>query len=76
MKKLFGVIGDPIGHSMSPLMHNDLFNHYGIDAHYFPFHVKQGSLAKAIEGLKTLGVSGFNVTVPHKVAIMRVIGRN
>lgn len=73
MKKLFGVIGDPIAHSMSPLMHNDLFQHYNIDAHYFPFHVKKENLCHAINGLKVLGVSGFNVTVPHKMAIIPLL---
>ncbi|WP_147532430.1 shikimate dehydrogenase [Bacillus marasmi] len=73
MKKLFGVIGDPIAHSMSPLMHNDLFQLYQLDAHYFPFHVKKENLADAIKGLKVLGVSGFNVTVPHKVDIIPLL---
>ncbi|MDE3839688.1 shikimate dehydrogenase [Bacillus methanolicus] len=70
MKKLFGVIGDPISHSMSPLMHNDLFKVYGIDAHYHPFHVKRGDLEAAVKGLKAINCSGFNVTVPHKTEIM------
>ncbi|MBT2643707.1 shikimate dehydrogenase [Bacillus sp. ISL-41] len=70
MKKLFGVIGDPIAHSMSPAMHNDLFGLYGIDAVYLPFHVSKGNLADAVKGLKALGVNGFNVTIPHKTEIM------
>jgi shikimate dehydrogenase len=70
MKKLFGVIGDPIGHSMSPAMHNDLFDFYGIDAVYLPFHVTKENLEAAVKGFKALGVSGFNVTIPHKTDIM------
>jgi shikimate dehydrogenase len=70
MKKLFGVIGDPIAHSMSPAMHNDLFEHYGINAVYLPFHVSKGNLEAAVKGLKALGVSGFNVTIPHKTDII------
>jgi shikimate dehydrogenase len=70
MKKLFGVIGDPIGHSMSPAMHNDLFDFYGIDAVYLPFHVTKENLEAAVNGFKALGVSGFNVTIPHKTDIM------
>lgn len=70
MKKLFAVIGDPIAHSMSPAMHNDLFQANGIDAHYHPLHVKRENLGDAIKGLKAIGVAGFNVTVPHKEAIM------
>ncbi|MGG3469347.1 shikimate dehydrogenase [Neobacillus pocheonensis] len=70
MKKLYAVLGDPIGHSMSPIMHNDLFEHYKIDAHYLPFHIKNENLEDAVKGLKALGVGGFNITVPHKSAII------
>lgn len=70
MKKLFAVLGDPIGHSMSPLMHNDLFSYYDIDAHYLPFQVKSEALEDAVIGLKAIGAAGFNVTVPHKSAII------
>jgi shikimate dehydrogenase len=73
VKKLFGVIGDPIAHSMSPVMHNELFQHYGIDACYLQFHVKQKELKEAVRGLKALKASGFNVTVPHKVAIIPLL---
>jgi shikimate dehydrogenase len=73
LKKLFGVIGDPISHSMSPAMHNDLFHAYGIDAHYQPFHVKKENLGDAIRGLRAIGISGFNITVPHKEAIMPLL---
>ena len=75
MKKLFGVIGDPIAHSMSPLMHNELFKLEKIDAHYFPFHISQDKLPAAIESLQVLGASGFNVTVPHKVAIIPLLDK-
>lgn len=70
MKKLFAVLGDPIGHSMSPVMHNDLFSYYEIDAHYLPFEVKPDQLEDAVKGLKALGAAGFNVTIPHKSAII------
>lgn len=70
MKKLFAVLGDPIGHSMSPAMHNDLFSFYQIDAHYLPLKVKGEDLQDAIKGLKAIGAAGFNVTVPHKSAII------
>lgn len=73
MKKLFGVIGDPIKHSMSPPMHNDLFQIYGIDAHYQAFHVKKEHLSDAILGFRALGIAGFNVTVPHKEAIIPLL---
>lgn len=70
MKKLFAVLGDPIGHSMSPVMHNDLFSFYNMDAVYLPFQVKDEDLHVAVKGLKALGVGGFNVTVPHKSKII------
>lgn len=75
MKKLFAVIGDPIAHSMSPVMHNDLFRYYEIDAHYHPFLVKREALEAAINGFRAIGISGFNVTVPHKTAIIPFLDR-
>jgi len=73
VKKLYGVIGDPIGHSMSPDMHNDAFEALGIDAHYQPFQIKSEELKTAVLGMKAIGLSGFNVTVPHKTAIMPLL---
>ncbi|WHY90597.1 shikimate dehydrogenase [Neobacillus cucumis] len=70
MKKLFAVLGDPIGHSMSPVMHNDLFSFYNIDADYLPFQVKPENLGDAVKGLKAIGAGGFNVTIPHKSTII------
>jgi shikimate dehydrogenase len=70
MKTLYGVIGNPIAHSMSPLMHNDAFQANGLDSHYQPFLVNSGELQKAVEALGVLGVKGFNVTIPHKTAII------
>lgn len=70
MKKLYAVIGNPIAHSMSPVMHNDLFSLYQIDSHYLPFQVKDDDLETAVKGLKAIGVGGFNVTVPHKSRII------
>ncbi|WP_421380001.1 shikimate dehydrogenase [Bacillus salacetis] len=73
MESLYGVIGNPIAHSMSPLMHNDAFKANGIAGHYRPFLVKSEELEKAVEGLKALGVQGFNVTIPHKRAVMPLL---
>ena len=70
MEKLFAVLGDPLGHSMSPMMHNDLFSYYDIDAHYLPFQIKAENLEDAVKGLKAIGAAGFNVTVPHKSKII------
>lgn len=73
MKKLYGVIGDPIAHSMSPVMHNDLFNYYAIDATYLPLHVQSDNLEAAVKGFKAIGIGGFNVTIPHKTSIMPLL---
>jgi shikimate dehydrogenase len=70
VKKLFAVIGDPIGHSMSPIMLNDVLSYYEMDAHYHPFKVRPEELGTAIRGLKAIGIAGFNVTIPHKSAII------
>ncbi|RSK27923.1 shikimate dehydrogenase [Bacillus sp. HMF5848] len=73
MKKLYGVIGAPIAHSLSPVMHNDMFQALHIDAYYHAFKVEKHKLASAVEGLKALNVAGFNVTIPHKVAILPLL---
>lgn len=73
MKKIYGVIGDPIGHSMSPDIHNDAFNKENIQAVYHHFHVKPESLTEAVKGMKALGVSGFNITIPHKTTVIPLL---
>ncbi len=67
---VYGVFGDPVKHSLSPLMHNAAFNHVAIDAIYVPFHVPSGSLATAVSAIRSLGIKGINVTIPHKEAII------
>lgn len=68
--RVYALIGDPIEHSLSPLMQNLAFRLLGLDGVYLAFHVKSQQLEWAIKGLRALGVSGFNVTVPHKVAVI------
>ena len=70
MGNLYGVIGYPIKHSMSPDIHNDAFQDLGIEGYYHAFHVEPTNLAETVDALKVLGVKGFNVTIPHKVAII------
>jgi shikimate dehydrogenase len=70
MKKWYAVIGDPIAQSMSPGMHEIWFTDNEMDATYIPIHVTADKLHEAVEGLKNLGCSGWNVTVPHKSAII------
>lgn len=68
--RICGIIGDPIGHSMSPVMHNAAFEETGIDYLYIPFRVKKEELGKAIAGMRALNIRGLNVTIPHKVAVI------
>jgi shikimate dehydrogenase len=68
--KVCGVIGDPIEHTMSPVMHNAAFSELGLDYAYLAFQVRAEELARAIEGMRALGIRGLNVTIPHKVAVM------
>jgi shikimate dehydrogenase len=73
--RLCGIIGDPIEHTMSPVMHNAAFRQMGVDYLYVPFKVKQGELAKAIDGVKALNIRGLNVTIPHKVAVIQFLDK-
>ena len=68
--KVCGVIGDPVEHSMSPVMHNAAFKKLGVDYLYVPFRVRKEELGKAIEGMRALNIRGLNVTIPHKVTII------
>jgi shikimate dehydrogenase len=67
---ILGVIGDPIKHSYSPFLHQGAAAELGLTICYVPFHVRADQLPTAVAGLKALGVTGFNVTVPHKEAII------
>ena len=71
--RLCGIIGDPVEHSMSPLIQNAAFNKMGIDYLYVPFKVKKEELGKAIDGMRALNIRGLNVTIPHKVAVIQFL---
>lgn len=68
--RLCGLIGDPVEHTMSPIMHNAAFNQMGLDYLYLPFRVKKEDLGKAIDGMRGLNIRGLNITIPHKVAVI------
>ncbi len=70
--KVVGVIGDPVEHSHSPQMHNAAFEALNLDFVYVPFRVPRGKVRDAIEGLKSLGVVGINVTIPHKREVLEL----
>ncbi len=69
--RVCGLIGDPVEHTMSPVMHNAAFRELGIDYLYVPFRVKKEELGRAIEGMRALHIKGQNVTIPHKVALLQ-----
>lgn len=71
--KLFGIIGYPLGHTLSPALHNAAFAAAGLDAVYLALPVEPGTLADAITGARALRISGLNVTVPHKVAVRGMV---
>ena len=68
--RVCGVIGDPIEHTMSPVMHNTAFNELGLDYIYVAFRVPREELGKAIAGMRALSITGLNVTIPHKVSVI------
>ncbi|MEW9500504.1 shikimate dehydrogenase [Jeotgalibacillus marinus] len=73
MKILLGVIGYPIEQSKSPLMHNYWLKDQAIDGHYQAFEVQPLELKEAVTGMKVLGLSGWNVTIPFKEAIIPLL---
>jgi shikimate dehydrogenase len=75
MRKLYLLLGDPVAHSRSPAIHSRAFALLGVDAAYAPCRVSSQDLAQAIQGLRALGVDGFNVTVPHKTTVAQLTDR-
>ncbi len=71
--KICALIGDPVEHTMSPVMHNAAYKKLGLDYVYVPFRVSPEQLAAAVDGLRALNVCGFNVTIPHKVSIIPML---
>jgi len=70
---VFGIIGDPVSHSLSPLFQNRFLKQCGMDAVYVPFRTGRGDVASALKGLWAAGVEGFNVTVPHKEVVLSMV---
>jgi shikimate dehydrogenase len=69
---LAGVIGNPISHSRSPLIHGHWLRKYGIKGYYVPMHVEHGDLEAVLRNLPKLGFRGVNVTIPHKVSVLSI----
>lgn len=75
MTKTYAVIGDPIDHSLSPLIHNAAFRELDMDCTFIAYRVAKGELEEGISALKKIKISGFNVTIPHKVDMMRFLDK-
>ena len=73
--KTFCIIGDPIEHSLSPLMQNSAFKEMKLNSTYIAFRVTKDDLKDSVYSLKSTGISGFNVTLPHKVEIMKYLDK-
>jgi hypothetical protein len=67
---LAGVIGCPIGHSRSPILHGTWLRAHGLRGHYVPLHVEAGDLAAVLRAMPAMGFVGANVTLPHKEAAL------
>src|SRR3989338_324415 len=70
MKKIVGIIGYPLGHTISPAMHNAAFKELGLDYEYLTFETEPKEFPEAVSGLRALHIAGFNVTVPYKEEII------
>jgi shikimate dehydrogenase len=73
--RVAGVIGDPVGHSLSPALHNAAFAALGLDWVYVAFPVPAGSGAEAVVAMRVLGLAGLSVTMPHKADVVAALDR-
>lgn len=69
---LAGVIGHPIAHSKSPVLHGHWLARYGINGHYIPMSIESTNLAHVLDNLPKMGFRGVNVTIPHKEAVLNI----
>jgi len=75
MSKTFAVIGDPIDHSLSPNIHSAAFRELNLENSYIAYRIQKGELSEGIESLKKIKIDGFNVTIPHKVEMMKYLDK-
>jgi 3-dehydroquinate dehydratase/shikimate dehydrogenase len=69
--EVYGVVADPIAHSLSPLIHNAAFQHYGMNKVYIPFRVPREDLSRFIDEAPQFGIRGLSVTIPHKEEVIK-----
>jgi shikimate dehydrogenase len=67
--RVAGVIGDPIEHTLSPVLHNAAYEALGIDWVYVPFHARAGEARAALDAMRTFDIAGLSVTMPHKIDV-------
>jgi 3-dehydroquinate dehydratase/shikimate dehydrogenase len=68
--EIYGVVADPVSHSLSPLIHNAAFTHEKLDKVYLPLRVPKDQFAEALAAFAWLGIKGYSVTLPHKEAVV------
>ena len=68
---IYAVFGDPVGHSLSPVMHNSALAQTGLDGYYHAFRVVD--IAAAVNGIRGLGIRGASITIPHKISVMKYL---
>ena len=73
MVKTYAVIGDPIDHTLSPNIHNAAFRSLNLDCTYIAYKIPKGELSSGIEALKAIKIAGFNVTIPHKIEMIKLL---
>jgi shikimate dehydrogenase len=73
--RVCGVIGEPIEHSLSPIIHNAAFQAVGLDYAFLAFRVKPAEVEAAVNGVRALNIRGLNITMPHKTAIINHLDR-
>ena len=71
--KTYCIIGDPVHHSLSPGMQNAAFSALGLNSTYIAFRVPPGELKESIDSLRAINMSGFNVTIPHKIEVIKYL---
>ena len=75
MKKKFAIIGSPVSHSLSPIMHNYWFKKYNIDAEYDPLDIDKSEIQNVIDKIKNKEIKGINVTLPYKKSVISFLSK-
>ena len=73
--RVVGILGNPVDHSLSPRMHNAAYAALGLDYVYVPFRAAPHEIRGVVRAMRTLGIVGFNVTVPYKQDVLRIVDR-